>query len=130
MSHLFKCVHCDFVDYRSGEPTKCPECGSPTKKLESPFKDEKITYKVTNVANKVLDSEVSFENTERSIDAIIGKSLDESIPNEYIRHRVIFMIKAYAWMLIKKNPQLWSELNMLISGMIQILTLKIEGPKK
>jgi hypothetical protein len=129
MPYLFKCVHCDFIDYRDGEPLRCPECGSKTTKLDSPFKDEKMVYKVMNTRDQLVDSEITFEKADKSTDSIVGKSLDESIPDEYIRRRVIFMIKAYAWMILKKHPQVWNDFNLLISGIVQILTLKIMGPK-
>jgi len=129
MAYLFKCVHCDFIDYRDGEPNRCPDCGSKTTKLDSPFKGEKIIYKVMDMRSQWSDTEVSFEKADQTCDSMIGKSLDAAIPDEYIRRRVIFMIKAYSWMILKKHPQLWANFNLLISGMIQILTLKVVGPK-
>jgi hypothetical protein len=129
MAYLFKCVHCDFIDYRDGEPQGCPDCGSKVTKLDSPFKGDKITYKVMNMRSQWTDTEITFEKAERFCDSIIDKSLNEAIPDEYIRRRVIFMIKAYAWMLLKKYPQMWADMTLLVSGMTQILTLKVMGPK-
>jgi len=129
MGQIVKCDHCDFMDYRSGEPTRCPSCGSKTQKIDLPFKGESITLKIMDMRNNMVDATISFEKAESVIGSIIGKSLDKSITDEYIKHRVIFMVVAYAWVLIKKHPQLWQDIHVLVGGIVEILTLKIEGPK-
>jgi hypothetical protein len=129
MGQIVKCNHCDFIDYKDGEPGTCPLCGSKTKKLELPFKDESIAVKVMDTNDRWVDSTIPFEKAEKAIDSIIGKSLDKVIVNDYTRHRVILMIKAYTWVLLKKHPQLWLDIHVLVTGITEILTLKIEGPK-
>lgn len=129
MGYLVKCVRCDYIDYRDRKPIICPSCGSPTAKVELPFKGESITFKVPDTMDKIVDAPMTFERAEEIFESIIGKRLDKTISNDFTRSRVILMIKAYAWLLVKKQPQLWLDIHTIINGIVEILTLKIEGPK-
>lgn len=129
MGYLVKCVHCDYIDYKDSEPTICPSCGSKTAKVELPFKGDSFVFKVPDMRDRIVDATVSFEKAEQIIESIVNERLTKTIPDNFTRYRVMLMVKAYAWTLLKKHPQLWLDVITFVGGIVEILTLKIEGPK-
>lgn len=129
MGYLVKCVHCDYINYKDTEPVRCPFCGSITAKLELPFKGESFVFKVPDMRDRIVDSTVTFEEAANIIESIVNEELQKVIQDNFTRYRVIFMIQAYGWLMLKKHPQLWLDIKTFIVGIVEILTLKIEGPK-
>ncbi len=123
--NLIKCRHCYYLDYLDEEPKTCPKCGSPMQKFEDPFKGEKIIVKITTTRNRKTKNAIEFKNLSTVADAILGTSLKSVIPDKNARARVTFMIKAYTWTLLKIQPQLWLYIDIVINGIRELMTLRI-----
>lgn len=126
---LIKCSHCSFLYYGDKGLVKCPSCGAKTNTVESPFAGESIVVKTMDGMRKIVDDTVTFEQAEATCNAMLYNNLNSVIVDETLRNRVIFMLIAYVWTLVKQEPQLWAHRNLLLNGMVEILSLKIEGPK-
>jgi hypothetical protein len=128
MPYVVKCSHCDFVAYREigNPPKRCPKCGSPAEKVKSPYDTETITVSVMDTRAKVKNVTVTFHDLGSIVNNIIGISLNNDIPAEHLRQRVLYMVKVYLWILLKKAPQLWLHIDTAINGVKELLLLKLD----
>lgn len=132
MPYVVKCSHCDFVEYRDkGNPiTRCPKCGSPAGKVKSPYETESIQVNIMDTRAQFKKVTVTFHDLVAIINNIISTSLNEDLPIEHKRQRVLYMIKVYIWILLKKEPQLWLEIDTVINGIKELMLLKIDMQEK
>jgi len=128
MPYVVKCKHCDYVDYRDkgNVPSRCPKCGSPAEKVKSPYEIETIKVSVMDTRAQVKQVTVTFHDLGSVVSNIIGCSLDEDIPTEHLRLRVIYMIKVYLWILLNKEPQLWLSIDTATNGIKELILLKLD----
>lgn len=127
MPYVVKCKHCDFVEYRNAgnPPTRCPKCGSPAEKVKSPYDTESITVRVMDTRAAVKNVTVTFHDLGAVVNNIIGISLNEDIPIDHLRHRIMYMMKIYLWILLKNEPQLWLHIDTAVNGIKELLLLKL-----
>lgn len=128
MPYVIKCKHCDYVEYRDkgGPPKRCPKCGSPAELVKSPYDVESIKVSVMDTRAQVKKVTVTFHDLGAIVNNIIGGSLNKDIPVEHLRQRVMYMIKVYLWLLLKKAPQLWLHIDMAINGVKELMLLKLD----
>jgi len=124
---LIKCAHCDFIDYLDKDPGRCPKCGSTCSRVESEFEDQSIMIKVQNTDGQWTKMQVTFLNMEKQFNSIMGKCLKDIIKDEFKRSNILFMMKIYIWLMLKKQPELWLSIDMVISGLKEIFTLRIKS---
>jgi len=129
MPNIVKCTHCYYLDYLDTNPKQCPKCGSLTEKMENPFEKESIKVQITNTRLKKYKIDVTFAETAKIVDNIISHPLKGVIADDGTRKRIIFMIKAYTWLLLKAEPQLWTKIDIVVNGIRELMTLRIEGGK-
>lgn len=127
MAYIVKCSHCDYVEYlEKGNPiSRCPKCGSPAGEVKSPFETESVKVRVMNTRGQMNNITVTFHDLGSIVNNIIGKSLDEDIPLEHKRQRVLYMIKVYLWILLKNAPDLWLNIDTAVNGIKELMLLKI-----
>lgn len=128
MPYVLKCNHCDFVEYRDkgNPPTRCPKCGSSTQTVKSPYDMESIQVNVMDTRAKVKKVTVTFHDLGSIVNNIIGYSLNKDVPVEHLRQRVMYMIKVYLWILLKKEPQLWLSIDTAVNGIKELMLLKLD----
>ena len=126
MSEMVKCSHCYYLDYLDEEPKQCPKCGSKTTKLENPFENEVIQVKITTTRRNKRKVDITFDSMARSIDGLVSNPIVGAISNVAIRSRLVFMIKAYTWLLLKLQPQLWLNIDVVVSGITELMILKLK----
>ena len=127
---VYKCTHYEWVDYLDQRTPRCPKCGSPVKAGRLPFIDEHINVMVTTTAMKRKQVNVKFTDLEKILVGIVGNNFDSLIPEELPRQRLLFLIKAYVWLLLKKCPQLWLEIDHVVRGIVELLYVKIKHGEK
>ena len=111
-----KCLHCNFIDYLDAKPLRCPKCGSITQRMTNPFEEESIRVKVRSTRSKVRKVKVTFDDASKIVDKIIGTAFKKPLPDPDARIRVIFMVKAYVWILLKLYPQMWLNIDPVVEG--------------
>ena len=128
MPYVVKCKHCDFVEYRDtgNPPTRCPKCGSPAEKVKSPYDTETIKVSVMDTRARAKNVTVTFHDLGAIVNNIIGISLNEDIPVEHLRLRVMYMMKVYLWILLTKAPQLWLNIDTAVNGIKELMLLKLD----
>ena len=120
------CNRCDWIDYLEENINRCPECGSRTESVENLFAGETITCTVSSVARRKTKVTITFEMfTERFNQIITDKSVDDLFDTEFDRGRINLMMRAYIWLLLKRHPQLWLNVNLAIKGLKELITLNM-----
>jgi predicted nucleic-acid-binding Zn-ribbon protein len=129
MPYVIKCKHCDYVEYieKGGVITRCPKCGSPAAQVKSPYETESIKVKIMDTRGQNRNITVTFHDLVSIVNSIIGTGLNASIPVTHKRERVIYMIKVYLWILLKKSPQLWLDIDTAINGIKELMLLKLSA---
>lgn len=123
---IYRCTHCEWIDYLDKRVLRCPKCGSPVKAGRLPFVDEDITVNVMTTSMKKKKMTVKFTDLEKILMGIVGNNFDNLIPEEIYRQRVLFLIKAYVWILLKRCPQLWLDIDHVIRGLVELMYIRIE----
>ncbi len=128
IKHLTKCSHCDYIDflYKIDVPSRCPSCGAVVKQIENPFETESIKVKHDTTGGRKVKLQVTFYQCADRIRNIVGNSLNKSIPDEFLKERILYMLQFYAWVLLKKAPQLWLDLDFLVGSIKEILALRLK----
>jgi len=127
---IYRCAHCEWIDYLDKRVIRCPKCGSPVKAGRLPFIDESITVKVMTTSMKRKDMTVRFTDLEKILMGIVGNNFDNLIQGEIYKERLLFLIKAYVWILLKKHPQLWLDIDHVIRGLVELMYVKIKHGKE
>lgn len=127
LKHLTKCSHCDYIDFldKMSVPSRCSYCGASIKQIENPFEKESIKVAHDTYHGRRVKLTITFYQCADRIRNIVGDSLDKAIPDESLRERILYMLQIYAWVLLKKAPQLWLNLDFLIDSIREILTLRL-----
>lgn len=118
------------MDYMDKTPSKCPKCGSPVKKLEDAFADDKITVRLTDTARRKRDHDIYFNQARKTVDGVIGRSLNKLIPEDDKREKFKWMIHVYVWGLLKREPQLWANIGSIITDIKDLVTLRLVQDKE
>ena len=124
---LIKCSHCDFIDYLNKGFNRCPKCGSSCNRIESQFEEEFVSLKTPGVDGKSRVTQVTFLMMEDQFNSIMGKDIESIIKDEFKKDNMLFMAKVYVWLLLKKQPQLWLNIDMVVSGLKEIFTLRVKS---
>lgn len=126
---LTKCSHCDYIDFleQMKVPGRCSGCGSALNQIENPFEIESVKVMHYTTHGERTKIKITFYQCADRVRNIVGKAFDTVIPNESLRERVLYMTQIYAWVLLKKAPDLWHSMDFLISSMKEILTLRLKG---
>lgn len=113
MAYVVKCGQCDFIEYRikGAPPKKCPECGCALERVTNPYDTEVIKVKVM----------VTFADLERIVDNIVKLNLKDDLKQE-----VLYMIKIYVWLLLKKAPQLWLDVETIVTGIKELMLCQLK----
>jgi len=132
IKRITKCTHCDYVDFldKTELPSRCPSCSSTLKQIRNPFEVEKIKVTHKTTRNRKVTVDITFHQCNDRVRVIVGKTLNKTIPDKSLQERVLYMLQIYTWILLKKAPQLWHDLNMIIEGMREILTLRLNKEKE
>ena len=130
MAHLkriTKCSHCDYIDFldKMSIPSRCPGCGASIKQIKNPFETESIKVKHLTMDGKTVKLTITFHQCADRARIIVVNSLNKVIPNESLKNRVSYTLQIYAWILLKKAPQLWHDMDFLINSIREILTLRL-----
>lgn len=117
MAYVVKCGQCEFVEYRvkGTPPKKCPDCGGPISKSINPYESEVIRVKIS----------VSFHDLECVINDIVKLNLKDDL-----REEVLYMIKIYVWLLLRKAPQLWLDIETIVGGIKDLMLCQLRLEKK
>ena len=126
MPKIVKCTHCYYLDYLDEEPERCPECGSATQKVENPFENEVIKVKITNTRRQKHKIDITFSEVSKVVGNMMNAPLKEAVPDNSVRSRIAFMIKAYTWSMLKIQPQLWIDISTVVNGIRELMTLRIK----
>jgi len=129
-NYVSVCAHCDFADFLDRKLSRCPQCGSAIKNKKSAFEAEHIQVTLTTTRNRKVKTKVSFKEMSERLKNIIGKSLDKTLPDENLRSRVIYMLQIYTWIILKKAPQLWLYVDIIITGIKELMTLRMDKEKE
>jgi hypothetical protein len=125
MHSFLKCQRCDWVDYLEGNYGRCPECGSRTESVEKLFAGEKITCTIMSMARRKTKVPITFGTfTERFNKIITDIDLDALFATEVDRYKMNFMMRSYIWTILKRQPQLWIHVNLVIKGLKELMILK------
>jgi hypothetical protein len=123
---FLKCVRCKWVDYLEDCPDRCPVCGSRVELGEGSFTNESVSCPIMDYRGKKKKVTVTFNMVEDLFDKIMGKDAEDLFPDEGNRIRVVFMMKAYLWTLLKTFPNMWAKMGVPIHGLKQVMTLRIQ----
>jgi len=124
---IIKCVHCDYVSYLAKNMGRCPQCGARTQELENPFKGESFVTKIQNSRRQMVDVAVTFDMMGEKINNIIATDKEKIVKDENTQNRILFFMQTYLWMLLKKSPSLWIHMDIVVSGLKELMTLKVRG---
>lgn len=132
MPYVLKCNHCDFVEYRDNgnQATRCPKCGSRAEKVKSPYDTESILVVIQDTRGQKKKVTVTFHELGRLVNSVVDTSLNKDIPVKHLRDRVLYMVKVYLWILLKKAPQLWLHVDTAVNGIKELLLLKLDKQGK
>ena len=56
--------------------------------------------------------------------------MDEVFPAPEIRRRIVLMMKAYLWIMVKDAPALWTIMITHVEGLVELMTLKVREENK
>ncbi len=124
---LTKCNHCDYIDFleQTKVPARCSDCGAAVIQIENPFETESVKVMHYTTHGERTKIKITFYQCVDRVRNIIGGSLNKVIPDESLRERVLYMAQIYAWVLLKKAPELWHSMDLVINGIKEILTLRL-----
>lgn len=128
--YVSTCAHCDFADFLDRKLTRCPQCGAAVKNKKSAFEAEHITVTITTTRNRKNKVRVSFKEMSERVKNIIGNSLDKTLPDKNLCTRVIYMLQVYTWIILKRAPQLWIYLDIIVTGIKELMTLRMDKEKE
>lgn len=127
MIKVIKCTHCDYVNYLAEMPGRCPKCGGHMEEMENPFKGDSFKTKVMNYDMEKIEITVTFEQMCEKLNNMIVKDPIKITKDEFTQNRILMFLQVYIWMLLKRAPALWHHFDVVVSGLREILTLKVKG---
>jgi len=126
MYSLLKCLRCDWIDYLEDSPIRCPSCGSRTESAENLFAGETINCVIMSVTRKKTKVPVTFEDfTKRFNKLVTEKDMKEISDDEFERVRINLMMKYYIWTMLKRMPQLWLHIVLIVVGLKELMLLRM-----
>lgn len=127
MTPIIKCVHCDYANYLGENTGRCPKCGSRLKELENPFKGESFTAKIQNMRRQQVEVTVTFDMLGSKIESLMADVKEKISEDEATQNKILFFMQTYLWMLLKKSPNLWTHMDIVVSGLRELMTIKVRG---
>jgi len=125
MHALLRCPRCDWIDHSEGNYKRCPECGSRTESAENLFAGEIITCVVKSMRGTKNKVPVTFEGlTERFNKIVTDTDLTGIFDEGPGKDKINFMMRAYIWRMLKRQPQLWQHITLVIKGLKELMVLK------
>lgn len=124
---LVKCIHCDYVNYLGKNYDRCPKCGAKMESIENPFKDDSFVTTIQNVRGHPVEITVTFNMVCETLYNMVANDRDKIADNEDTQNRVLFFMQIYLWMLLRKAPGLWVHIDTVVTGLKELMTLKIRG---
>lgn len=127
MIKVIKCSHCDYADYLAERPGRCPKCGARMEEMENPFEGDSFETTVINQDLEKKKITVTFEQMCEKLNNIILKDKSKITKDEHTQNKIIMFLQIYIWTLLKKAPSLWGNFDLVVSGLKEIMTLKVRG---
>lgn len=124
---LSKCNHCDYINYIGKDCGRCPKCGAKMAELENPFKDESFVTKIKDVRGRVVEITVTFSMLGETLYNMVVPDKEKISKDEDTQNRILFFMQIYIWTLLKKAPNLWVHIDTVVTGLKELMTLKIRG---
>lgn len=124
---LVKCIHCDYVNYLGSNYDRCPKCGAKMESIENPFKDDSFDTTIQNVRGHPVKVTVTFSTVCETLYNMVANDRDKISDNEDTQNRILFFMQVYLWTLLRKAPGLWVHIDTVVTGLKELMTLKIRG---
>ena len=109
---------------------RCPKCGSSTEPGEMIFSKETLTCNTINQRRQKIKVFYTFEDMEKIFNEIMGDDIKIMFEDPYYRYKLLFMMKSYVWVLLRNQPQLWQKVDVVILGLKELMTLRMDKGRK
>lgn len=124
---LSKCNHCDYINYVGKDCGRCPKCGAKMGELENPFKDDSFATQIKDARGRAVKITVTFDMLGETLYNMVVPDKEKIAKDEDTQNRILFFMQIYLWTLLKKGPHLWVHIDTVVSGLKELMTLKVRG---